>query len=119
MKLKCSLIMEATHSERSSIDIHATVKKNQDIVPKILAAHGLTGCDSVVMLHVIEKGTAIIKLKPVPLFRYLGNLCAPLDEVIKESIKFICACYSIKERNNLSEARVDVWSKKVGKESTT
>ena len=35
MKLKCSLIMEATHSERWSIDIHVTVKKNQDIVSKL------------------------------------------------------------------------------------
>ena len=55
MKLKCSLIMEATSSERSSTEIQATVKKNQDIVPKLLAAYGITGCDSVVRLHGIGK----------------------------------------------------------------
>ena len=45
-KLRCRLIMEATSSERASVDIQASVKNCENIVPHLLAAHGLTGCDT-------------------------------------------------------------------------
>ena len=55
--------MEATSSERKSVDIKATVQNCKTIVPYLLAAHGLTGCDTVAKLHGFGKGTAIKKLK--------------------------------------------------------
>ena len=62
-KLRCSLIMEANSSQRVSVDIQPSVKKSKDIVPHLLAASGLTGCDRVAKLHGIGKGTVIKKLK--------------------------------------------------------
>ena len=76
--LKCSLIMEATSSERVSVDIQASVKKSKDIVPHLLAAHGLTGCDTVAKLHGIGKGTVINKLKEGLTFQHLGDLHSSL-----------------------------------------
>ena len=58
----CSIIIEATSSERSFVDIQASVKRNRDIVPHVLFAHRLTGCDTVAKLHGIGKSTVIKKL---------------------------------------------------------
>ena len=44
------------------IHIGETVKKHIDIVPYILAAHGISGCDTVAKYHGIGKKTVIKKL---------------------------------------------------------
>ena len=62
----CSIIMEATSSERVSVDIQASIKKSRDILPHVLVAHGLTSYDTVAKLHGIEKSTVIKKLKEGP-----------------------------------------------------
>ncbi len=66
--------MEATCSERVSVDIQASMKYSKDIVPNLLAAQGLTGCDMVGKLHGIGKGTVINKLKQWQTFQHLGDL---------------------------------------------
>jgi len=48
--MSCSLTMEATSSE-VSVDIQASAKNTANIVPHLLAVHGLTGCDTVAKLH--------------------------------------------------------------------
>ena len=47
MKTSCPLIMESFFKDRQCIDIKATVTKHKDIIPHILAAHALSGCDTV------------------------------------------------------------------------
>ena len=44
---------------RGMLDITATVTKHKDIVPQILAMHGLTGCDTVGTYHGIGKVSAL------------------------------------------------------------
>ena len=41
------------------IDIGATTKKHSNMVSEILAAHALTGCDTVAYLFGIGKGTVL------------------------------------------------------------
>ena len=118
-KLKCSIILEPTSCERTSVDIQATVKQNADIIPNLLAAHGLTGCDTVAKLHGIGKGTVITTLKRGYTFTQLGHLNSSLDDVMREATSFICACYGSKHKEDLSEARINVWSKKIGKKNIT
>ena len=118
-KLTCSLMMEATSSQRVSVDIQASVNKSKDIVPHLLAAHGLTGCDTVAKLHGIGKGTVINKLKQGHTFQYLGDLNSSFDDVMVEAVKFISACYGSKERDDMSQIRVDLWSKRMGKKNIT
>ena len=109
-KLNCALIMEATSCERISVGIQATVKKHAAIVPNLLAAHALTGCDTVAKLQGIGKGTMINKLvKQGHAFQYLGELDSSFDKVMAEATKFISACYGSKERDDLSKARVELW----------
>ena len=118
-QMRCSLIMEATCSERVSVDIQASVEKSKDIVPNLLAAHGLTGCDTVAKLHGIGKGTVINKLKQGHTFQHLGDLNSSLEDVMEEATKFIGACYGSKERDDMSQIRVDLWTKKMGKKNIT
>ena len=42
-----SVLMVSPIHGRSMIDINATVNQHRDIIPNLLAAHGLTGCDTV------------------------------------------------------------------------
>ena len=97
------LIMEATSSERASVDIQASVKNCENVVPHLLAAHGLTGCDTVAKLHGIGKGTVIKKLKEGHTLDHLGNLDSSVDEPVMEATKFIGACYGSKSKDDLSE----------------
>ena len=73
--------MEATSSERVPVDILASFKKKKDIVPHLLVAHGLTGCDTVAKLHGIGKGTVKYKLKQGNAFKHLGDLHSSLDDL--------------------------------------
>ena len=52
-----SVLMEATHGERTLIDINATVAKYKEVIPSLLPLHALTGCDSAETLcHRKEEG---------------------------------------------------------------
>ena len=42
-----SVLMVSPIHGRTVIDINATVNQHQEIIPGLLAAHGLTGCDTV------------------------------------------------------------------------
>ena len=53
--LSVSLIMESTSHSQSSIDIGATVTKHSGIVPQLIAAHAVSGCDTVGCNHGIGK----------------------------------------------------------------
>ena len=44
---------------RTVIDINETVRKHQDIIPSLMAAHGLTGCDTVATYFGIGKGITL------------------------------------------------------------
>ena len=58
-KLSCGLLMEGTSSQRTPIDIAATAKKHANIVQQLLAAHALSGRDTVAYMYGIGKGTVV------------------------------------------------------------
>ena len=55
--------MEYPIKERAVIDIRQTVQRNSDIVPDLIAAHALFGCNTVACFHGIGKGTALKTLR--------------------------------------------------------
>jgi len=77
-----------------------------------LAAHGLTGCNTVAELHGIGRGTVIKQLKEGHTLDHLGNLDSSVDEAVMQATKFISA-YGSKSKDDLSEIRVEMWSKKM------
>ena len=60
-KLKANVTMESTSPGRSVIDIKGTIIstvqscQNKSIISQLLAAHGLSGCDTTSSLHRIAK----------------------------------------------------------------
>ena len=57
--IRCHVLMASPISGRTVIDIAATVDKHKCIIPNLLAAHALTGCDTVACTFGIGKATGI------------------------------------------------------------
>ena len=91
------------------IDINATVNKSRPIMSNLLAAHGLTGCDTVATYHGIGKGTVIkvLNKKQINLDK-IGNVACPFHEVIDQATKFLLCCYSCEECKTMTEAHQKV-----------
>ena len=94
--LSVSPIMESISRSRSSIDIGATVAKHSGIVPQFIAAHEVFGCDTVGCYHGIWKTKVVKALAAGIEVNHLGDPKASLDDVMKDSIHVICACYGQK-----------------------
>ena len=103
--------MESFVKGRTTIDIGATVRKHPDLIAKILLGHSLSGCDSVCRTVGIGKAKAISAMEKSSLV-YLGNLNAPITEIVAEATKFFGFCYSILEGENMSEKRYHAWLRK-------
>ena len=66
--------------------------KHSGIVQQLIAAHAVSGCDTVVFPHGIVK-TKVVKALPAGIaFNHLGEPTASLDNVMNESTHFIGAC---------------------------
>jgi len=116
--LTCSLVMEATGSDRTLIDIPATVKKHAEIVPDLLAMHCLSGCDTVGQMYGIGKGTALKAVTAGNTLRKLGCTESSMSDVTAEATQFVGHCFGT-NKNNLSDMRVEIWSKKMSKKRVT
>lgn len=101
--------------DRAVIDIDATVEKHRAIIPDLLAAHGLTGCDTVASYHGIGKGIALKVLRSGQhSLSCLGDSSKPLSHVTKQATKFMLACYNQSRCRTMTEARQKMWLRKVG-----
>ena len=88
------VMMVSPIQDRAMIDINATVEKHCSIIPDLLAAHGLTGCDTVAQCHGIGKGVALKVLhSQVHSLSHLGDDSRTLADVIKQATEFMLACY--------------------------
>ena len=117
--IQTPMFMESPVKERTVVDIQATVKKHQNIIPAILAGHALTGCDTVAPCFGIGKGKMLKVLKTGLNLDMIGNAEANWPEVLKQATKFIASCYGQSKTNSMSEARVSVWTSKTGKSGAT
>jgi len=54
-------------------------------------------------------------------FRTPGNLQVPIDDVVIEATMFTATCYgvNVKAGEDMSDVRVEVWSRKIGKKNIT
>ena len=90
--------MESTSGKRTVININETVKKHAQIVPSILPAHTLSGCDSVPQLFAIGKTKVVNTLKKSFRLKELGNLISDFNHILAESTSSICAVLWCKGR---------------------
>ena len=79
--------MQGTNPSRTVVDIAATVAKHQEIIPYLLAAHALSGCDTVAHMWGIGNGSIIKHLLKGSILTNVGNIASHLDDIIAESTK--------------------------------
>ena len=86
-KIKNVYMASPVHG-RAVLDINASVKDHESILPNLLVAHSITGCDSVGTYHGIGKGAAhrVLKMKKYPLChlgeRYTPDRCIPTVHIL-------------------------------------
>ena len=76
--------MEATKDEWKVIDIGQTTLKHTLIIPSLLAAHALSGCDNVPQLIGIGKKTVFKHLKVLSLTK-LGQENVSIEDVLVDN----------------------------------
>ncbi|KAJ8375438.1 hypothetical protein SKAU_G00060180 [Synaphobranchus kaupii] len=82
----------------------------------LLAAHGLTGCDTVATYFGIGKAVALRVLRAgVHALSDIGDTIRVLSEFTSQATPFILACYGQPKCTSLTEARQKMWASKVGR----
>lgn len=111
--------LQSTQSGRAVIDIAATVQSLYNIIPELLPAHALSGCDTVAMFHGIGKAKMLKALQASNCsVSLLGDLNATMDDITKQATAFVCRCYNIPNAATMTEARIKAWLTKIGRKST-
>ena len=109
--LEVPLTMESPSKERAILDIKLTQTKHKEIVTNLLPVHAISGCDTVACYLGIGKGRVIKHLKEECDLSAIGNVDAPLQQVIDEATCFISACYGMKNSTDMSHTRLLVWQR--------
>ena len=110
--LEVPLTMESPSKEMVILDIKLTQAKHKEIVTNLLPAHAISGCDTVACYLGIGKGRVIKHLKEGCDLSAIGNVDAPLQQVIDQATRFISASYGMKDSTDMSHTRLLVWGKK-------
>ena len=95
------------------ISVNDVVRKHQKIMPNLLAAHALTGCDTVSSFSGIGKAST---LKTLPKFTgqlKLGNLTASTEEVTDSCLEFVCLLYGEETTISLNTVRANCFKKRI------
>ena len=103
---------------RTVIDIRVneSVAKNRAIMGELLAAHGLTGSDTVAKYHGIGKGVALKVLRSETLsLSKVGDMTLSVEEALEQSTSFMLSYYGHPECSSLTDARQKIWSRKVSR----
>ena len=119
-ELNIPMFMESSVHGRQTIDIRATVKEYANILPNLLVAHGLSGCDTVAPCYGIGKMKILKTLKQGNhSLRYLGDSNANWPDVVKQATSFLIACYGVPKLDSMTQARSNQWKTRFGRGSST
>ena len=115
LKLQNPMAIFSAHYSRDAYDIPETVKQHADLIPKILVAHGLTGCDTVCSPLTVGKTKAVNAAKKNT-FLKIGHVNATVEEIMEESTKFLVDCYGCRfPVQSMTECRQRMWAQRTGK----
>ncbi len=94
--------------------MNATVNKHKAIIPNLLAAHGLTGCNTVATCYGIGKDTALKVLKSNNFsLSHLGDTKKSPTDIVSQATQYMLTCYGLSKCNSMTEARQKIWAPKV------
>ena len=101
-------------NDREVIGIDATVNQHRKIIPNLLAAHGLTGCDTVSMYFGVGRTVTLNVLKSgIHTLSYIGDTNRPMADVTTQATSFTLACYGQTKCTSLTKACQKMWVSKV------
>ena len=104
-ELNIQMFMESPVHGRQTIDIWATAKGHDNILPNLLAAHGLSGCDTIAPCYGIGKMKILKTLKQGNHFlSCLGDSNANWPDV-KQATSFMLACYGVPKLDSMSKSK--------------
>ena len=107
-ELNIPMFMESSVHRRQTIDIRATAKEHANILPNLLAAHGLSGCDTVAPCYGTGKMKILKTLKQGNhSLSYLGDSNANWPDVVKQATSFMLACYGVPKLDSMTQARAN------------
>ena len=81
--------MEECSGSHAIIDVNEVVKHHAAVIPNLLGAHALSGCDIVSSFVGIGKAIVLKKLLTFTDSLSLGDPSASLDKVIDSSVNFV------------------------------
>ena len=85
------------------LDIRATAKEHPNILPNLLAAHGISGCDTVAPCYGIGKVKMLKTLKQGKLsLSCLGDSNADWPDVVKQATSFMLACHGVPKLDRMT-----------------
>ena len=77
--------MQATSDERNVVHTQSLLSDCQNIIDSILAAHALSGCDTVAPFFGVQKATIVSKLSAGKELKLLGEYGAHMEDILSES----------------------------------
>ena len=110
-----SVLMVSPIHGRSMIDINATVNQHCDIIPNLLAAHGLTGCDTVAPYFGTGKSVTLNVLRSVHSLSSIGDTNCTLSDIMSQATPYMLACYGQTKCMTMTDARQKMWAMKVSR----
>ena len=97
LDLSSTVYMQGTSTERNIFDVQETVQSNEDIILFIVAAHSLSGYNTVSPYHGLCKAIVVKRLEYGKKLSLLGQLDSNIVDVIKETTIFISDCYGFQQ----------------------
>ena len=94
LNINVDVLLEDFSADKKLISISKTVAENTSLIPSLLSAHALTGCDTVPMMFGVGKTKLLNILKKFPL-KCLGNKDAEEDDYMNEGKLFVAKCYGM------------------------
>ena len=115
--ISCKVLMVSPIQGQSVLDINAAAEEHSSIVPDLLAARGLTGCDTVASYSGVGKVAALKVLRHDQRYlNLLGNTGRPpFSEVVDQATHFMLAFYGQQRCHSMTEARQQMWFSKVSR----
>ncbi len=119
LELLVTMESPSKSKDRMVVDIGKTVRQHKDIIPELLPAHALSGCDTVACCFNIGKCTILKTLKSGYSLSLLGMKDANMPHVMKQATACMTACYGQPNCKTMSDARLKVWASRTGKGYTS
>ena len=110
--------MQGTSEERSIYDIRDSVLSNKDIVSFLIAAHALSGCDTVAQFHGVGKLSILKRFSDGKKLSSLECCNANMNDVFAEATRFISDCYGFPDES-MTKCRIKCWQSKNSKARKT